>query len=67
MKLSLLYLTKWNSIIVQDLSFWVHGWLHGWLWVYGREKFNETTLPGKEEFHCNFNLEDVTDADYMHA
>ena len=31
------------------------------------EKFNETTLPEKEEFYSNLELEDVTDADYMHA
>ena len=31
------------------------------------EKFNETTLPEKEEYYSSFNTEDVTDADYMHA
>ena len=31
------------------------------------DKFNETTLPEKEEFHSNLNFEDITDADYMHA
>ena len=31
------------------------------------EKFNETTLPEKEEFYSNLNMEDITDADYMHA
>ena len=31
------------------------------------EKFNETTLPEKEEFCSNLNLEDITDADYVHA
>ena len=31
------------------------------------EKFNETTLPEKEEFYSNWNLEDNTAADYMHA
>ena len=30
------------------------------------EKFNETTLP-EEEFYSNLNLENITDADYMHA
>ena len=29
----------------------------------GREKFNETTLPEKEEFYSNLNMEDFTDAD----
>ena len=31
------------------------------------EKFKETTLPEKEEFCSNLNMEDVTDADYMHT
>ena len=31
------------------------------------EKFNETLLPKKEEFHSNLNIEDITDADYMHT
>ena len=30
------------------------------------EKFNETTLPEKEEFYSNLNMEDIKDADYMH-
>ena len=31
------------------------------------KKFNETTLPEKEEFYSNLNMEDITDADDMHA
>ena len=31
------------------------------------EKFNETTLPEKEEFYSNLNMEDITDADYTYA
>ena len=31
------------------------------------ETFNEATLLEKEEFYSNINLEDITDADYMHA
>ena len=31
------------------------------------KKFNETTLPEKEEFYCNLNMKDITDADYMHG
>ena len=31
------------------------------------EKFNETTLPGKEEFYRDLNMEDITDADYINA
>ena len=31
------------------------------------EKFNETTLPEKEEFYSNLNMEEITYADYMHG
>ena len=31
------------------------------------EKFNETTLPEKEEFYSNLNMEDIIDTDYLHA
>ena len=33
------------------------------------EKFNETLLPEKEDFYfySHLNMEDVTDADYMHT
>ena len=30
-------------------------------------KFNKTKLPEKEEFYSNLSMEDITDADYMHA
>ena len=28
------------------------------------ERFNETTLPKKEDFYSHLNMEDITDADY---
>ena len=31
------------------------------------EKCNETTLPEKEDFYSNLNMEYNADADYMHA
>ena len=31
------------------------------------EKFNETSLPEKEEFYSKLDMEDITEADYMHA
>ena len=31
------------------------------------EKFNETSLPKKDEFYSNLNMEDITDADYLYA
>ena len=31
------------------------------------QKLDETTLPHKEAFHSNLNLEDISDEDYSHA
>ena len=31
------------------------------------EKFNETSLPEKEDFYSHLNTEDITDAKYAHA
>ena len=31
------------------------------------EKFDETTLPPKEAFYNNLNLEDISDDDYAHV
>ena len=31
------------------------------------EKFNEATLPEKEDFYSHLNMEDIIDADYAHA
>ena len=31
------------------------------------EKINETSLPEKEDFYSNLNMEDITDADYTQA
>ena len=32
----------------------------------GWEKLSETSLPKKEDFFGNLNMEDITDADYTH-
>ena len=31
------------------------------------EKFNETSLPEKEDFYSHLNMKDVTDADYAYT
>ena len=33
----------------------------------GWERFDETSLPDKEAFYSNLNMEDITDVDYRHA
>ena len=34
--------------------------------LYYWERFNETSLPGKESFYSNLNMEDIDDIDYRH-
>ena len=31
------------------------------------EKFNEKSLPEKEDFYSHLNMEDITNTDYAHA
>ena len=31
------------------------------------EKFNEKSLPSKEDFYSNLNMEDIDDIDYRHG
>ena len=31
------------------------------------EKFNETSLPEKDDFYSHLNMQVITDVDYMHA
>ena len=33
----------------------------------GWERFNKASLPEKEAFYIELNLEDITDEDYIHA
>ena len=38
-----------------------YGYMNDW------EKFNELSILEKEEFYSKLNIEDVTDANYIHA
>ena len=31
------------------------------------QRFDETSLPDKEAFYSNLNMEDITDVDYRHG
>ena len=31
------------------------------------ERFSEISLPSKEDFYSNLNMEDISDIDYRHA
>ena len=42
-------------------SVYPYEYMDGWA------KFIATTLPKKEEFYSNLNMEEITDADYKHG
>ena len=48
-------------ILLLRKCFYPHEYMDSW------EKFDETTLPPKEAFYSNLNLEDISDEDYAHA
>ena len=44
-------------IFLQRKGVYSYEYMNDW------EKFNETSLPEKEGFYSNLNMEDITDAD----
>ena len=45
-------------ILLLQITVYLYGYKDDW------EKFNETSLPEKEDFYSHLNMEDITDADY---
>ena len=50
-----------NLFCCSEEGVYTYGYLDEW------EKFNETSLAEKEGFYSNLNMENITDADYMHS
>ena len=48
-------------ILLLPKGVYLHEYMDYW------KKFNETSLPEKEDFYSHLNMEDITDADYAHA
>ena len=46
-----------NFILLLQKGVYPNEYMDGW------EKFNETSLPEKEDFYSHLNMEDITDAD----
>ena len=42
-------------------------WVYPYECMADWEKFNETSLPKKEDFYSHLNIEDITDTDYVHT
>ena len=58
-KFSNLYINKF--ILLLRKGTYPYEYMDDW------ERFDETTLPEKEEFYSNLNMEEITDADYMYG
>ena len=41
-------------------------WVYPYEYKDDQEKFNEKSLPDKEDFYSHLKVEDITDADYTH-
>ena len=52
---------KNKSILLLRKGIYPYEYMDDW------EKFNETSLPEKEDFYSHLNMKDITDADYAHA
>ena len=50
-----------NFILLLQKGVYTYKFMDDW------EKFNETSLPGKEDFYSHLNMEDNINADYAHA
>ena len=48
-------------IVLLRKAFYPHEYIDDW------KKFNEATLPEKEEFYSKLNMEEITNADYIHG
>ena len=59
-----LYTNLLNKI---SISFFVVVKGYPYEYVDDWEKFNETSLPEKEDLYSHLNMEDISDADYKHA
>ena len=41
--------------------------VHSYEYVHSWKRFDETSLPKKEDFYSNLSMEDITNADFRHA
>ena len=57
---------KFSNNDIKKFIFLLRKCLYPFDYMDDWEKFNETTLPEKEGFCSNLNMEEITDADYMH-
>ena len=58
---------KFSNNDIKKLILLLRKGVYPYEYMHDRENFHEITLPEKEEFYSNLNMEDITDADYIHS
>ena len=53
---------KFSNIDVNKFILLLRKGVYPYEYMNEREKFNEISLPEKERFHSNLNMDDITDA-----
>ena len=51
---------------INKLSLMLRKGVYPYEYLYRWKKFYETSLPKKEDFYSNLNIENITDADYKY-
>ena len=54
-----------NFAIVISINFFCC--IYPYEYIHSRKKFNENTIPPKEAFYSELNLESISNADYEHV
>ena len=58
---------KYSNNDINKFILWLRKGVYPFECMDEWEKFNETTLPEKEEFYSSLNMEDITEVDYIYA
>ena len=58
---------KFSNNDINNFNFFLRKSVYPYEYMNDWEKLNKTTLPDKEKFYSNLNIEDITDVDYMHG
>ena len=58
---------KFSNNDINKYIFLLRKGVYPYEYMDGWEKCNERALPEKEEFYSNLNMEDITDAEYIHG
>ena len=58
---------KFSNNDINNFIFLLRKGVYPYEYMNDWEKLNKTTLPDKEKFYSNLNIEDITDVDYMHG